>query len=402
MVLKAQDGDAHLLQADATMNVVLAVTGHAEAHALAREEGHKPLLARKPSGNKELGACATVSDHVAARGLHDPPVNGVAPHMLALPKRLGCIEKAVISRHKHLGGAKLAYEQLDQVLQLRDGIRAGTKHLALRLGGIPHGVNGVVVDVDNLGVTDEVASSGTVVPIDEVIVAHGNGIGRVSAQRRLARKGRPRLSAVHEHGKAAPKARRSGKGAMRKQGGHADLGLCGKRRLNGSKVDGAPRACLKPVRQLGPDLVTQRVGDDDPRPLASACSPLYLCLVEVNLARDTLDLSPAAEVGLDAGAPPGIERPEIPFLVKVLNGIAGPAKGDVQSVGGLRRDLVSRRAELAVPPVGGIPVGQVLAPDVIRSRPGLRHTVRVLEDAQACAGDKASVAGIELVTPGKA
>lgn len=137
-------------------------------------------------------------------------------------------------------------------------------------------------------------------------------------------------------------------------------------------------------------------------PSCIGLQPLYLCLVEVNLARDALDLSPATEVSLDAGAPPGIERPEIPFLVKVLNGIAGPAKGDVQSVGGLRRDLVSRRAELAVPPVGGMPLGQVLVPDVIRNRPGLRHTVRVLEDAQTCAGDKAPVAGIELITPGKA
>ena len=384
------------------MNVVLAVTGHAEAHALAREEGHEPILARKPGGNKELGACTTASDHVAARSLHDLSVDGVGPHMLALPKRLGRIEEAVICRHEHLGGAKLAYEQLDQVFQLRNGVRAGTKHLALRLGGIPHGVNGVVVDVDNFGVTDEVASSGTVAPKDEVIVANGNGVGRVSAQHRLARRGRPRLSAVHEHSKATPRARRSSKGAVRKQGGHADLGLCGKCRLNGSKVNGAPRAGLKPVRQLGPDLVTQRVGDDDPCPLASACSPLYLCLVEVNLTRDTLDLSPAAEVGLDAGAPPGIERPEIPFLVKVLNGIAGPTKGDVQSVGGLRRNLISRHAELAVPPVGGMPLEQVLVPDVIRNRPGLRHTVRVLEDAQARASDKPPVASIELVTPGKA
>ena len=139
------------------MHERLACPRPGDARASPRGEALEPAFrVRQRDGHEHVGARAVAGNGVAAPDDERVPVDLGSDSALRGVERLVGIEEAVVGGDDDLACDALTAYELHQAEDLLDRIAAGGEHLALGRGFVAHRVDGIVVDVDDLRVLDEV------------------------------------------------------------------------------------------------------------------------------------------------------------------------------------------------------------------------------------------------------
>ena len=312
----------------------------------------------------------------------------------------------MVCRDDHVRRAELPDEQPHERAQLPDGLPAGTEDVVFRGRLVSYGVDAVVIQVHQRGVTHCRTSFLTAKLEKRGRLKSGSmRAGAVSPKERLddltALLGASRGLAVYDDGKrAADGSRRLAKaiGRVGEKRGHPALGYGREGRLHGRELRAALRLALESLGQFRADLKAQRVGDDDPNALALAEKPIDLREVEARLLGHTRNMPALAQVIGRGCLPRAAEPAEEPSAVDALK-----PPGELVNRLLARAALHSQRGvclvEASVCAVHLVPLACIGVPHLARCRPRKPLSVRVLKAAHFDRGENRLVACREALSP---
>ena len=170
-----------------------------------------------------MRGCPRAGHGVAPAVFHGVALDVADAGALVLLERLGGVEKAVVGGDEDVGGLLLAHQPLHERLELLDRVAARLERLGFGRLPVAHGVDGVVVDVHQGRVGDELLALCGGYLVDELIVGDRDRAGVLRAQLPLAVGGSVRNGLVHEDIQAIG-AFCHGEGSRREQRRHAAFG----------------------------------------------------------------------------------------------------------------------------------------------------------------------------------